>query len=447
LIISKLISSNESGVKMRVFRKTYKDRHNVELEARNYTVEVQGRDGEPLRFTGYSDEGLTRTLGRKIQDLIRHRELNEPLTVELVRFVETAPQKLIDRLLELGILELTQAQSGKPLSELLAGFIASRKAAGCSAVYVKDLEKRLTDLFAGVKARFWSELSAQKIEVFLSDLQNNGAGARTCNAYIGAFRTLHNWLFDRELISRPMPGFRKIKLMDTNLDRRHVRRSLTIDELGRLFETAKTRPLVERQKVNRGERKGFMGARLTPETVESLELAGLERYLVYKTAFATGLRRQELGSIRIRDAVLNANPAFLTLAAKNEKSRKGSELPIRQDLAAELADFIRRSGRKPGEPLFVVPKLRTFKADCRAAGIELVDDSGRTIDFHALRMTLATHLSKSGVSPRTAQAPLRHSDIRLTMQIYTDPALLDVAGALERLPMPGTQKAAMVKGA
>jgi hypothetical protein len=43
-------------------------------------------------------------------------------------------------------------------------------------------------------------------------------------------------------------------------------------------------------------------------------------------------------------------------------------------------------------------------------------------------------LSKGGVAPRTAQAALRHADIQLTLNVYTDPALLDVRGALEVLP-------------
>lgn len=39
-----------------------------------------------------------------------------------------------------------------------------------------------------------------------------------------------------------------------------------------------------------------------------------------------------------------------------------------------------------------------------------------------------------GVAPRTAQAALRHSSLDLTMNVYTDPTLLDVAGALKALP-------------
>jgi hypothetical protein len=43
-------------------------------------------------------------------------------------------------------------------------------------------------------------------------------------------------------------------------------------------------------------------------------------------------------------------------------------------------------------------------------------------------------MSKGGVSPRTAQAAMRHSKLDLTMNVYTDPKLLDVRGALDVLP-------------
>ena len=35
---------------------------------------------------------------------------------------------------------------------------------------------------------------------------------------------------------------------------------------------------------------------------------------------------------------------------------------------------------------------------------------------------------------RTAMAAMRHSGIELTMNYYTDPVLLDVAGAVDALP-------------
>ena len=87
-------------------------------------------------------------------------------------------------------------------------------------------------------------------------------------------------------------------------------------------------------------------------------------------------------------------------------------------------------------PVFNVPTglLRILDRDLKAAGIPKVDGRGRTVDVHALRHTFASHLSRAGVQPRTAQAAMRHSTIGLTMNTYTDPKLLDIHGAVERLP-------------
>lgn len=100
------------------------------------------------------------------------------------------------------------------------------------------------------------------------------------------------------------------------------------------------------------------------------------------------------------------------------------------------------------EPLSEVPEglIRILDRDpvfARQARVEIrdgkqvvvkTDDRGRTIDIHALRHTFGTHLSKAGVPLRTAQAAMRHSDPSLTTNVYTDPKLLDVAGAVANLP-------------
>ena len=50
-------------------------------------------------------------------------------------------------------------------------------------------------------------------------------------------------------------------------------------------------------------------------------------------------------------------------------------------------------------------------------------------------MTVSLSLWRSLRSPRMAQHAMRHSDMRLTMNVYTDPRLLDIAGAVDVLPM------------
>jgi len=78
--------------------------------------------------------------------------------------------------------------------------------------------------------------------------------------------------------------------------------------------------------------------------------------------------------------------------------------------------------------------LRVFSRDLAAASIARYDDRDRVVDVHALRHTFGTHLSRAGVAPRVAMAAMRHSSLELTMNIYTDPALLDVDAAINSLP-------------
>jgi integrase len=155
----------------------------------------------------------------------------------------------------------------------------------------------------------------------------------------------------------------------------------------------------------------------------------------------------------------------LLLNARDEKNRRGSEIPLRTDLAADIRSWLAdrlawaqqaaREADEPipaalpsDEPLFEVPDglIRIFDRDLVFAGLARIekrggkevvvktDDRGRTIDIHALRHTFGTHLSKAGVPLRTAQAAMRHSDPSLTANVYTDPKLLDVAGAVASLP-------------
>jgi len=77
---------------------------------------------------------------------------------------------------------------------------------------------------------------------------------------------------------------------------------------------------------------------------------------------------------------------------------------------------------------------RILDRDLEAVGIPKKDDRDRTVDVHALRHTFGTMLSQHGVAPRTAHVAMRHSKIDLTINVYTDARLLDVAGALESLP-------------
>ncbi len=61
---------------------------------------------------------------------------------------------------------------------------------------------------------------------------------------------------------------------------------------------------------------------------------------------------------------------------------------------------------------------------------------GLYADFHSLRHRFITGLAKAGVKPKMAQTLARHSDIRLTLGVYTHVEMPDRSAAIESLPAP-----------
>jgi integrase len=72
--------------------------------------------------------------------------------------------------------------------------------------------------------------------------------------------------------------------------------------------------------------------------------------------------------------------------------------------------------------------------DLARAGIVFVDEMGRRADFHALRKTFGTALVLNGEHPRVVMEAMRHSDMKLTMKLYTNATQLPVAATMKRLP-------------
>jgi integrase len=275
----------------------------------------------------------------------------------------------------------------------------------------------------------------------------------------------------------------RIGKADEKTDRRRQRRAMTEAELVKLLEVARWRPLAEygRRTIakdeteRKGKRSNWTLAPLTlddlpaaverarqrlanrPDFITKLERLGHERALIYKTLVLTGLRKGELASLTVGQLHLDGSHPFAELHAADEKNRQGSQIAIRDDLAADLRDWLTVEVKHPtqaknaenailrmpamdklstGSPLFNIPGqlVKILDRDLKAAGIAKIDDRGRTLDVHALRHSFGTLLSRGGVAPRTAQAAMRHSSIDLTMNVYTDPRLLDVHSAVDSLP-------------
>ena len=444
----------------------------IVITARTYTAKF--RDGSGIVrevATGCRDESAARSI---LTELERRAEKVKG------KLITAAEDRMIDHQKTL-------------LSEHLEAYLVHLRAEGDSDVHISDTRRLASKVIADCGFARLSDVDQESVEKWLVQREAEGMGARTRNSYRQAVRGLCEWCVEtRRLAANPLA---RVKRADEDADPRRKRRALTEAELVRLLDAAHRRPLAEHGRLTvrkpkdpteedktKRRRNTWTKLPLTaedldaatdrarerlaenPELIAEMETLGRERALIYKTLVLTGLRKGELASITVGQLVLDADPAHLVLDAADEKNREGSTIIVRGDLAADLRQWLadkaealqdatgeaatvrfdQNNQYEPGAvyglsadaPVFTVPRglVRILDRDLKLAGIPKRDERGRTVDVHALRHTFGTLLSKGGVKPRTAQEAMRHGKIDLTMNVYTDPKLLDVAGAVETLP-------------
>lgn len=351
-----------------------------------------------------------------------------------------------------------------------------------SPTHVANVETALNRIVTDCNFRALRDINKARVQQWVTDCldqQEARLADRTVNAHVAAVRAFGSWCVkSHRSTHNPLQGF---AMLDEADHQKRPRRSLNQDEVTRLLKVTRLRPVAEygRLSIRRNEDEAPQGRRTwkkeslsidniddaylrglaaledSPNRREELDRAGREREILYKMFVLTGLRKGELKSITLADLSLDTTPPVVRIDIENEKAGKGATIPLRADLADQLRSWVGElrsvpaardatSGKNDGgaaerqlaQPLLNVPTglIRIFDKDLAVAGIKKVDERGWSADVHSLRHTFGTFLSVSGVAPRVAQEAMRHSDIQLTMKHYTDPKLLDVAGAIDRLP-------------
>jgi len=251
---------------------------------------------------------------------------------------------------------------------------------------------------------------AGRLEEYLAERLESGSSHRTVNAELTAIRSFCRWLLSKKCMhDDPTAGLSKL---NEDEDPRRERRPLSDEEAQKLVEITNASTTI------------FRG------------LTGPDRAVLYLLAQRTGLRRGELRSLTGRSFDLVSDPPTVAVKARSSKRRKQELLPLPKDAADSLAPFL--AYRDPDAPLWPGSWWRRsaemFQQDLHNAGIKPEDDEGRIVDFHGQRTTFITGLARAGVAPATAQRLARHSDINLTMGVYTRLGMDELAGAVNNLP-------------
>lgn len=224
------------------------------------------------------------------------------------------------------------------------------------------------------------------------------------------------------------------KIDERAQSRAHPRRALTRAELGRLLEVAENRPLQELMLVRTGKNKGKLLAKVGERARHEAVRLGRERRMCYLIAVWAGLRRSEIEALTWGDIHLDSLVPRMTLRAETTKAGRGDSLVLHHQLADELRAYRPETWSPSDAVVQTVPDMNVMRRDLAWAKIDAGDRERGYVDLHSLRMSLNTLMASHGVTQRSRQAQMRHSDPRLTEVTYLDETLLPIADELGRVP-------------
>lgn len=357
-----------------------------------WLYKVKGADGKWHTYTGLVDKEASEALCR-----------NE--------------QRRQDRL-RVGIVDPVEEAQSLDFEGHLKQYLGLLKTKETTADQQRRVKQRIEAIAKACGFRLLSDIQAEPVAEYLHGRRQSGdLTNRTSNAYLQAFRGFCSWLVRRHrLPSNPLADLRPLRIDPDDV---RQRRAGTDEDVAALLKATKEGPVVGR-------------------------LTGEQRYWLYWTALSTGFRSDELASLAKASFELSGSRPAVTLAARASKRRQKDVQPILPEEAAEIASWLRAQPDGllwPGS--WHQRAADMLAADRTAAKIPEVDDRGRYFDFHALRHTFITRLVRANLPPKTVQLLARHSDIRLTMDLYTDLPVGDLYDALraahQKRTMPDTK--------
>jgi len=299
-------------------------------------------------------------------------------------------------------------EARRPIEQHEATYKKYLIAKGSSPRHVEQQRRRIRHVLKSIKAKCLQDVDRQRILTTLEDQRKkNKTGISTMNCYIVAVKSFTRWAWRERLIGEdPLVGLQR---RNAETDRRRKRRALTKAE----FETL----VLATQKSKRS----YLGCdyHFPPST----------RAMLYTVAAYTGLRASEVASLKKQNFDFEA--MTFSVEAENAKNKRATTLPLSPILASKLkAWFPSLSSDRlfPGSWADRFLAGRFLKRDLKRTKI---DRTG--VDFHSLRVTFITWLSIAGVSMPKAQKLARHSDPKLTMNVYTSLNCDDLRDAVDSL--------------
>jgi integrase/recombinase XerD len=340
-----------------------------------------------------------------------------------------------------GLADPYEDQRKRPVSAHVDEFEKYLKNKGVTPKQVKESTTQIRKMVEDRRWKLIGDISASSALDYLGGLRELGRSAQTYNHYLKSAKQFTRWLVKDH--RTPFDPLGHLPKLNVRTDRRHDRRALHSEEFALLVKAADSGPTIE-------------------------AIPGRDRAMMYILAAWTGFRKGEIGSLTIDSFRLDDEPPIVTVAALYSKHRRQDSQVLHPEVVRLLKQWITgRKGKELDPLLFPVSgrvsggkERKTHKmmqCDLKAARKEWLEEAktpeekevreksdflkyqdrnGLFADFHSNRHLFITSLERSGASPKMAQILARHSDIRLTLGVYTHLELHDQTLAIGMLKAP-----------
>ncbi len=281
-----------------------------------------------------------------------------------------------------------------PIEQVLAEYHDDMLSRSLSPAHIKEAHRVITKCIEKTKWKNPKAFNRQGVTRYLRPFS-----PRTGNIYLRTIKAFSRWMHANAYLVEDPLQFTKFKREGD--EDRHAR-ALSFEEFERLIECP--------------------------------QIMGWRR-LWYWIAGRAGFRHTEIARLQWHD--IDLETGWISIPASKSKNGQAATVPIPDNLCQALL-------AAQGDPVDLVfskkPRARVWLNDLKRAEIPFKTSAGAAYR-RSLRKTFGTHLAAQGVPLATTVKLMRHSDPKLTANLYTDPALLDMRGAVNSLGAPGVRAA------
>lgn len=425
---------------MRVFKEERTDKKTGRtVKSKNYYIDFYDHYRRRHFLAAFPEKRESYGLADNIESLIACQVSGQNPDPELQRWIDRLPNRFKEKFSQWGLLQGCRVAATKPLSQHLDDWLKSQVAKGVDEKkHAKLQHRRAVRVFNVCGFTYWQDIQASKLLQAVNGFTKRIRGKekivdsktplspRSKKHYLEACKQFANWMaMDGRSSSNPIQYLKLTCLIEDQ----NPRRALTLDEINVLMaHIINSKPI--------------------------RFISGHERLLLYQFAIETGLRANEIRTLTRNG--FDFDRLKVKVIKKHTKNKKVATLPLKPETAKAIEEF--STYKTPTAPVFKVPKhgmskmLQTDVENARQAWIDAVKedpaeyrrrtesdfllvqtDEGK-LDFHSLRHTFGSLLAASGVHPKIAQELMRHSNINLTMSIYTHAETSQVEAAVNNLP-------------